>query len=211
LSYDLKSDDFFFGLFKQGTAQMPQRRILNAANIAQLARLRHDHAPVEIAGRLDFNTTGSLKHVSLNRGNDNASNPGHCAVCYHSHPDHPLPSPPSATDLMSAYITPARLHVLLSREGMYIFHRIHSTPLGKTLAKHHSLSYTRKHWISEHVRQAVINATLAPKSGTRRLSHSVAAQKRRINRLLKNYYATVRKHLGIRVRYFPWGTKRIAL
>lgn len=192
---------------------MPQRlpRILNATNLAQLARLRRDHVPLEIAGRLDFNTAGSLKHVSLKRGNDNASDPGHCDVCYHSHPDHVLPSPPSATDLMSAYITPARLHVLLSREGMYVFNRVRATALGKALAKHHSLQYTRKHWISEHVRQAVVNAVSAQQQRRQTLSRTVTAQKRRINRFLKNYYATVRKQLGIRVRYFPWGTKRISL
>ena len=94
---------------------------------------------------------------------------------------------------------------------MYVFNRVRATALGKALAKHHSLQYTRKHWISEHVRQAVVNAVSAQQQRRQTLSRTVTAQKRRINRFLKNYYATVRKQLGIRVRYFPWGTKRISL
>ena len=130
--------------------------------------MRRKHRPTEIAGRLEFTNEGALKHVSLRRGTNNASDPGHCDVCYHSHPDHQLPSPPSATDLMSAYITPARIHVLLAREGIYVFRCVRTTPLGRELAKHHSLRYTRQHWISEHVRMAVVNSVEAKRGGGRK-------------------------------------------
>ncbi len=193
---------------KRSRARRRQPRVLSSANIVQLSKLRRTHHPIEIAGRLDFTPQGILKHVSLRRGNDNASDPGHCDVCYHSHPDHSLPSPPSATDLMSAYITPARLHVLMAREGLYVFRCVRSTPLGKAIAKHHSLQYTRKHWISEHVRQAVLKASVSSRPTA---SQKPEAVKRRTNRLLRLYYDTVHKKLGIRVRYYPWGSKRISL
>jgi len=158
---------------------------MHRETIERLKKIRQSYKN-EIAGNIILNKKGLIDKISVNVGKQHSSTlENTCIICYHTHPDHVFSSPPSSTDLIQSY-KKKTIHVVLAREGIYVYKLMRETPKGKELLKNKN----KCDMFNDTLRNIVVGDS---KEG------------------VKKYMKTVYDSLGIKILYFPWSNNEIML